>query len=80
MSMGDAMMNRPLIASLETVLRHRQRNTRKQRSQKRDNLQGAHLHTPLSLNSPRRADENALQGSMVFDLDRRFIRIVVSGD
>jgi hypothetical protein len=48
MSMGDAMMNRPLIARLETVLRHRQRNTRKQRGQKRDNLQGGHLHTLLT--------------------------------
>ena len=47
-SMGDAMMNRPLIARLETVLRHRRRNTRKQRSQKRDNLQGGHLHALLS--------------------------------
>jgi hypothetical protein len=48
MNMGDAMMNRPLIARLETVLRHRQRNTRKQRSQKGDNLQGGHLHTLLT--------------------------------
>jgi hypothetical protein len=49
MSIGDAMMNRPLIARLETVLRHRQRNTRKQRGQKRDNLQGGgHLHIPLT--------------------------------
>ena len=48
-SMGDAMMNRPLIARRDTVLRHRRRNsTRKQRSQKRDNLQGGHLHTPLT--------------------------------
>ena len=47
-SMGDAMMNRPLIARLETVLRHRRRNTRKQRSKKRDNLQGGHLHTLLT--------------------------------
>ena len=61
MSMGDAVMNRPLIARLETVLRHRQRNTRKQRGQKRDNLQGGHLHTLLT---PRRADENTSQGSM----------------
>ena len=45
-SMGDAMMNRPLIARLETVLRHRR--TRKQRSKKRDNLQGGHLHALLS--------------------------------
>jgi hypothetical protein len=44
--MGDAMMNRPLIARLETVLRHRR--TRKQRSKKRDNLQGGHLHALLS--------------------------------
>jgi hypothetical protein len=36
MNMGDAMMNRPLIASRETVLRHRQRNsTHKERSHKR---------------------------------------------
>ena len=42
------MMNRPLIARLETVLRHRQRNARKQRGQKRDNLQGGHLHTLLT--------------------------------
>jgi hypothetical protein len=35
-------------ARLETVLRHRQRNTRKQRCQKRDNLQGGHLHTLLT--------------------------------
>jgi len=46
--MSDAMMNRPLIARLETVLRHRRRNTRKQRSKKRDNLQGGHLHALLS--------------------------------
>jgi hypothetical protein len=46
--MGDAMMNRPLIARLETVLRHRRRNTSKQRSKKRDNLQGGHLHALLS--------------------------------
>jgi hypothetical protein len=48
MSMGDAMMNWPLIARLEMVLRHRQRNIRKQRCQKRDNLQGGHLHTLLT--------------------------------
>ena len=48
-SMGDAMMNRPLIARLETVLRHRRRNTCKQRSKKRDNLQGGHLHALLSI-------------------------------
>jgi hypothetical protein len=46
--MCDAMMNRPLIAHLETALRHRRRNTRKQRSKKRDNLQGGHLHALLS--------------------------------
>jgi hypothetical protein len=27
MNMGDAMMNRPLIARRKTVLRHRQRNS-----------------------------------------------------
>jgi len=66
MDMGDAMMNRPLIARRKTVLRHRQRNsTRKQRCQKRDNPQGGHLHILcLRLHSPRRADQNALQGSM----------------
>jgi hypothetical protein len=46
--MCDAMMNRPLIARLETVLRHHRRNTRKQRSQKRDNLQDGHHHALLS--------------------------------
>ena len=47
-SMGDAMMNGPLAARLETVLRPRRRNTRKQRSKKRDNLQGGHLHALLT--------------------------------
>ena len=46
--MADAMMNGPLAARLETVLRHRRRNTRKQRSKKRDNLQGGHLHALLT--------------------------------
>jgi hypothetical protein len=47
MNMGDAMMNRPIIARRETVLRHRQRNsTRQQRSHKRETFQDGHDHPP----------------------------------
>jgi hypothetical protein len=58
MSMCDAMMNRPLIARLETVLRHRRRNTRKQRSKKRDNFQAGHLHA-------LKRDENSLPARVI---------------
>jgi hypothetical protein len=45
--MGDAMMNRPIIARRETVLRHRGRNsTRKQRSHKRETFQDGHDYPP----------------------------------
>jgi len=47
MNMGDAMMNRPIIARRETVLRHRQRNSaRKQRSHKRETFQDGNDHPP----------------------------------
>jgi hypothetical protein len=47
MPMGDAMMNRPIIARRETVLRHRGRNsTRKQRSHKRESFQDGHDYPP----------------------------------
>jgi hypothetical protein len=47
MPMGDAMMNRPIIARRETVLRHRRRNsTRKQRSHKRETFQDGHDYPP----------------------------------
>jgi hypothetical protein len=80
MSMGDAMMNRPLIARLETVLRRRQRNTRKQRGQKRNNLQGGHLHTLLTPKLTQTRRRKHIARLNVFDLDHRFARIVVSGD
>jgi hypothetical protein len=62
--MGDAMMDRALIARLETLLRHHRRNTRKQRSKKRDIFKVVIFMLCLRLNSPRRADENASQSSM----------------
>jgi hypothetical protein len=47
MNMGDAMMNRPIIAGRETVLRHRQRNsTCKQRNRKSETFQDGHDHPP----------------------------------
>jgi hypothetical protein len=47
MPMGDAMMNRPIIARRETVLRHRGRkSTRKQRSHKRETFQDGHDYPP----------------------------------
>jgi hypothetical protein len=50
MNMGNAMVNRPVIARQETVLRHRHRNsTRKQRRHKRENFQDGHLHTLLQM-------------------------------
>jgi hypothetical protein len=64
MPMGDAMMNRPIIARRETVLRHRGRNsTRKQRSHKRETFQDGHdyppkrarLHSPVALEHRREA-------------------------
>ena len=77
--MGDAMMNRPLIARRKTVLRHRQRNsTRKQRCQKRDNLQGGHLHTLLTPALTQTRRRKHIVRLDVFDLDHRLVRIVVS--
>ena len=79
MNMGDAMMNRPLMACRETVLRHRQRNsTCKQRSQKRDNLQGGHLHTLLTPALTQTRRRKHIVRLDVFDLDHRLVRIVVS--
>jgi hypothetical protein len=46
MNMGDAMMNRPMVAR-ETVLRQRRRNsTRKQGGNKRETFQDVHDHPP----------------------------------
>jgi hypothetical protein len=56
MNMGDAMMNRPIVARREAVLRQRQRNsTRKQGGNKRETFQDVHDHPPktrVHLRSP----------------------------
>jgi hypothetical protein len=47
MNMGDAMMNRPIVARWKTVLRQRRRNsTGKQRGNKRETFQDVHDHPP----------------------------------
>jgi hypothetical protein len=47
MNVGDAMMNRPIIARRETVLRQRQRSsTRDQRGHNCECLQRSHVRTP----------------------------------
>jgi hypothetical protein len=56
MNMVDAMMNRPLIASRKTVLRHRQRNsTHKERSHQALSPSGWSSPKRLRLHSPTRA-------------------------
>jgi hypothetical protein len=47
MNMVAAMMNRPIVARRETVLRHRQRNSaRRQGGNKRETFQDVHDHPP----------------------------------
>jgi hypothetical protein len=66
MNMGDAMMNRPIIARRETVLRHRQRSgTSEERGNNRESFQGGHHHSPKRLHSPESTHENPSQGLLI---------------